>query len=163
MKKLLTIFVFFLYLTSNLQAQQGAPHGFKNNEKIKALKTGFITDALELTSKEAEKFWPIYNVYDSKIMDLRFKKARELRQKIEDLGDADALSEKDARNLLNEFLEVDKAIINAKTDLNKQLLDIMSAKKILKLYKAEDDFNRHLLQRLQDPKRNPNNRPDGQD
>ncbi len=162
MKKLLTIFVFFLYLTSNLQAQQGTAHGFKNNEKIKALKTGFITDALELTSKEAEKFWPVYNVYDSKIMDLRFKKARELRKKVEDLNNADVISEKDAKNLLNEFLEVDKAIINAKTDLNKQLLEIMSAKKILKLYKAEDDFNRHLLQRLQDPKRNPNNRPGGE-
>lgn len=163
MKKLLTIFVFFLFLASNLQAQQGAPHGFKNNEKIKALKTGFITDALELTSKEAEKFWPIYNVYDSKIMDLRFKKARELRQKVKDLGYADVISEKDAKNLLNELLEVDKAIINAKTDLNKQLLEIMPAKKILKLYKAEDDFNRQLLQRLQDPKRNLNKRPGGEE
>jgi len=161
MKKPYAILLFFLFLAISLQAQQG--YGYKNSEKIKALKTAFITDALKLTSKEAEKFWPIYNVYDSKIMDLRFKKTRELHQKIRDLGAIDALTEKDAKNFLNELIEIDKSIINAKTDLNKQLLEILSAKKILKLYRAEDDFNRHLLQRLQNTKRNSNYRPGGED
>lgn len=147
MKKIISTFIVVLSLTLNLHAQQ-QPHGFKNNEKIKALKTGFITDALELTSKGAEVFWPVYNVYDKKIMDLRFKKTQELRKKIKDAGGVDYFSEKDAAALLNEFMEIEKDIIKAKTDLNNQLLKIMSAKKILKLYKAEDDFNRRLLQHL---------------
>ena len=35
-------------------------------EKIKALKTAFITTELDLTSAEAEKFWPIYNAFEEK-------------------------------------------------------------------------------------------------
>jgi len=45
-------------------------------------------------------------------------------------------------------MNIEKGILLAKNDLNKQLLKVISAKKILKLYKAEGDFNRRLLQRL---------------
>jgi hypothetical protein len=36
-------------------------------EKIKALKVAFITKELNLTSGEAEKFWPVYNEYFAEI------------------------------------------------------------------------------------------------
>ena len=156
MKKTLLLLITLVLVASSIKAQHRPP-GFKNNDKIKALKTGYITDALNLTSKEAEKFWPIYNVYDKKIMDLRFEKSRELRDKIKTREDFDALKEKEAEQLLNDFINIEKDILAAKNDLNKQLLKVISAKKILKLYKAEDDFNRRLLQRLQDRK-GPNQR-----
>ena len=37
---------------------------------MKALKTAHITDQLDLTSAEAEKFWPIYNEFDAKLIDV---------------------------------------------------------------------------------------------
>src|SRR6478609_7163460 len=40
-------------------------------EQIKSLKIAFISQKLALTSDEAEKFWPIYNKYDDKIMVLK--------------------------------------------------------------------------------------------
>jgi hypothetical protein len=162
MKHFITILL--LCVVVSLQAQK-RPHEFKNRDQIRALKTAFITDALSLTPKEAEKFWPVYNIYDKSIMELHFKKMHELRQKIKDGGGVDALTEKDATALLKEFLDIEKNIISKKEALNKQLLKIVSAKKILKLYKAEDDFNRHLLQRLRGPRRGPNdnNNPDRPD
>ncbi|MCF6212404.1 MAG: sensor of ECF-type sigma factor [Flavobacteriaceae bacterium] len=156
MKKIRPLLVIFILLTLSLEAQRRPP-GFKNNDKIKALKTAYITNALDLTSKEAEKFWPVYNVYDRRIMDLRFKKTRELRNKVKTREEFDAMKEKDAALLLNDFLNIEKDILAAKSSLNKQLLKIISAKKILKLYKAEDDFNRRLLKRLQNRK-GPNKR-----
>ena len=50
----------------NAYAQEHNKH-----ERIKALKVSFITEKLELSATEAEKFWPIYNTYDSQIHDLR--------------------------------------------------------------------------------------------
>jgi len=147
MKTFIIFSVLFVGLTLNLQGQQRPTH-FKNSDKIKALKTAFITEALDLSPKEAEKFWPIYNEYSKKIMELRYKKIRDLRSKIRDKEVFDSLTEKDAENLLNNFLAVERGILKAKSNLNNQLLKVISAKKIIKLYKAEDDFNRRLLQRL---------------
>ena len=36
-----------------------------NREKIKAMKVGFITEKLDLTTAEAQKFWPVYNEFES--------------------------------------------------------------------------------------------------
>jgi len=147
MKTFIIYSVLFVGLTLNLQAQQRS-NLFKNNDKIKALKTAYITEALDLTPKEAEKFWPIYNQYDKKIMDLRFKKIHDLRNKMRTKENFDALSEKEAQNILVSFLNIERSILDEKSNLNKQLLKVISAKKILKLYRAEDSFNRRLLQRL---------------
>ena len=39
-------------------------------EKIQSLKIAFITQKLQLTTDEAEKFWPVYNQYDNEIRSL---------------------------------------------------------------------------------------------
>ena len=41
--------------------------GSSKREKVQALKIAFITQKLELTSEEAQKFWPVYNRYDAAI------------------------------------------------------------------------------------------------
>ncbi len=153
MKTFIIFSVLFVGITLNMQAQQ-RPHLFKNNDKIKALKTAYITEALDLTPKEAEKFWPVYNQYDKKIMELRFKKMHDLRNKIRTKENFNALSEKEAQNILAGFLNIERNILDEKSNLNKQLLKVISAKKILKLYRAEDSFNRRLLQRLRGDRAN---------
>src|SRR6476659_7744714 len=42
----------------------------KKAEKIQALKITFITQKLELTSDEAQKFWPIYSQYENEMKQL---------------------------------------------------------------------------------------------
>ncbi len=158
MKYILLLSISFILLTLNLNAQK-RPSEFKNRDKIRALKTAFITNALDLTPNEAEKFWPVYNAYDKKVTSLRFEKRRELRNQIKTREDFNLLNNKDAENILEGFLKIEQDILNAKSTLNKQLLKIISAKKILKLYKAEEDFNRRLLQRLRN-KQQQNKRPD---
>jgi hypothetical protein len=147
MKQILLLSFTFLFLSVNIGAQNRPPQ-FKNREKIRALKTGFITTELDLTAKEAEKFWPVYNAYDKKVTTLRFEKMHELRNKIRTRDSFANLKDKEAKNLLDGFLKIERDILDAKSKLNTQLLKVISAKKILKLYKAEDDFNRRLLDRL---------------
>jgi len=153
MKTFIIFSVLFIGLTISIQAQQ-RPHLFRNNDKIRALKAAYITEALDLSSKEAEKFWPIYNAYDKKVMELRFKKMRELGNKIKTKEGFNNLTNKEAEIILNDFINIESNILNAKRNLNKQLLSVISAKKIIKLYKAEDDFNRRLLQRLRGARAN---------
>ena len=39
----------------------------QKTEKVQALKIAFITQKLELTSEEAQRFWPVYNRYETDI------------------------------------------------------------------------------------------------
>ena len=49
--------------------------GFKEKKgKVKALKIAYITEELDLTTEEAQKFWPIYNAFDDKQSELRHEK-----------------------------------------------------------------------------------------
>jgi hypothetical protein len=59
MRKLLLILFLFLSSAYICNAQDGN----KDKEKIEAVRTAYITNQLNLTPEEAQKFWPIYNRY----------------------------------------------------------------------------------------------------
>jgi hypothetical protein len=76
-----------LLLTMNVVAQSP-----EKRERIKALKVAFITEKLELTESEAQKFWPIYNTFEENMHNFRkdFYKNRKM--------DIANVSEQEAKN-----------------------------------------------------------------
>jgi len=139
MKKITLTIIVFLVTLNILAQQQG------KREKIKAYKTAYITDHLDLTPKEAEKFWPIYNAHEKEMFQLKVEKNKETRKQIVDKGGVDELSEVEANQILDKLIKNEQAIVKAKKDLYNNLKNVISSKKILKLYKSEHDFNRKLL------------------
>lgn len=140
MKKILLYFSFLLFISVTAQAQQ------MNREKIKLLKTSFITDALDLTSDEAEKFWPIYNLYTDKITKAKFSVEANMYRQIKNSGGIDNISEEQAQEFIDKSVLVEKEISSNKIALFESLSGVLTAKKIIKLQKAEKDFNRQILQ-----------------
>jgi len=134
-----TIFLIIISLSS-LSAQH-----HNKREKLKAHKTAYITQQLDLTPSEAEKFWPIYNAYEKRVFQFKVSKAHAARKKIKEKGGFEALTEKEAEQILSQLIENEQAVINAKKELFKDLKNIISSKKILKLNHAEHQFNRKLL------------------
>ena len=117
-----------------------------HGERLRSLKIGYITESIELTSDEAEKFWPIYNLHQNNIHQLRHIDTRKLRHKIKDESNFNEMSENEARNLLNNLLKKEEDIINEQKLMFETLTTVLPAKKLLKLYKAENDFNRRIFQ-----------------
>lgn len=119
-------------------------------DKIKTLKVAFITERLNLTSEEAQVFWPIYNEHEDKIEAIKRKERREIRAR---LLDFDQLSEKEADALLNDLI----ALENEKHQLNVAFMEKMSeaitSKKTFLLIKAEEDFKKRLLKEMRDRRR----------
>jgi len=96
--------------------------------QLEAMKTTFITTRLQLTPQEAEKFWPIYNLY-----------AQEVRQAIFD-----------HRNKPNSGeLDLEEAMLNIKKKYSIEFLKAISPGKINDFFKAEKDFNRYVQQEMQ--------------
>lgn len=152
MRKVLLIAVFISISMMQLFAQRN------ENERIKVLKTAFITNTLDLSSKEAEKFWPIYNEYSKTIHKVKNQKNRELRRQVREKGGIDNISDTEAKKLLKEHINIDINIFEAKKALNSKLDGIIPPKKILKLFKAENDFNKELLKRFRQRRNEAKNR-----
>ena len=141
------LFTLCLLINFSLNAQNEKTD--EKREKIKEYKVAFLTTELELTSSEAQKFWPIYNAYDDKQFDLRHNKIKNYLRKLDD-NNINSLSEKEAATYLSQIESADKELYVLKEKYNANLKKILSAKKILKLKKSEDDFNRKLLKQYRD-------------
>lgn len=140
--------ILFLLISSLSFAQD-----FKERrEKVKALKVAFITKKLELTTEEAQKFWPIYNTYDESQAELRHEKMRAILNRFKP-DNVENLSEKEASALLVQMEKIEEDLFNLRRKFIKELQGVISAKKIIKLKKAEEDFNRELLKQMRDKRR----------
>ena len=121
-----------------------------SRDQIKALKTAFISNALELTPGEAEKFWPVYNAFGQNIHEVKIVKTQQIARKIRLAGGLENLSNAEADTLLQDFIDIDFNVANEKKKLHKNLKGIISSKKIIKLFRAEQNFNKELLKRLRE-------------
>lgn len=138
MKNLILI---FLVLSSGILSAQDSRH-----DKIKALKVALITEALDLSSADAEKFWPVYNAYDEKMDALRNNERKEIHKAFKE--DLAKMSEKDANALIDKVQAYKTKELEYRNELIKGLRKVISANKIIQLSKAEEEFKRQLLERF---------------
>ena len=149
-KILLAIIILF---SANTFAQGGRLLKEKK-EQIKAMKVAYITNELSLTSDEAAKFWPLYNAFEEKQHEIRKQKLKGYMDRIDEES-FDNLSEKEASTILAQMESTEEELYQAKKKFVASLKGVISSVKILKLKKAEEGFNRKLLQQYRDkrPKR----------
>ena len=141
------LILLLLFLFSIISYAQ--PRIKEKREQIKALKVAFITNELSLTSEEAAAFWPLYNAYDNKQMEIRHKKIKSFIDKMDRDG-IDTMSEKEAALVLAQSESIDEEVfLNRKKFIN-SLKGVLPSVKIIKLKRSEDDFNKKLLQQYRE-------------
>ncbi|MVO08111.1 sensor of ECF-type sigma factor [Flavobacterium sp. TP390] len=139
MRKKLTL---LLILIVSVSFAQG---GMKEKkEKIKALKVAYITEKLDLTTEEAQKFWPVYNAFDDKQFEIKHNKMKAIVNQFEN-GGFESLSDKEALDLITKMEDYEDEMHALKKRYLKDLLKVLPPKKVIRLKKAEDEFNRKLL------------------
>ena len=140
----------FLLISFTAVAQSGQRLREKK-EQIKSMKIAFITNELSLTPDEATKFWPLYNAFEDKQQDIRKQKLKGSLNRMDD-STLDKLSEKEASLLLVQMENAEDELFQNKNKFQSSLKGVISSVKILKLKKAEEDFNRKLLQQYRNKK-----------
>ena len=74
MKKLLLIITMFLTVGVTALRAQDDEDGKQNaGGRVEALKIAYLTKKLNLSTEEAQKFWPIYNKYTEEIRKVRIE------------------------------------------------------------------------------------------
>ncbi|WP_346883618.1 sensor of ECF-type sigma factor [uncultured Algibacter sp.] len=125
-----------LFISLNALAQP-------KREKIKALKVAFITERVDLSAKEAEQFWPIYNTYNNTYRTIKRDKINSTRREIK--KNIDTLTDEQALVYINIIEEAEKKLLKERIELIKKLKNVISPKKIILLKIAEEDFNKKLF------------------
>ena len=140
-KKIVTIIM--LLVGFNFYAQ--GENMKEKREQIKTLKVAFFATELDLTTTEAQKFWPIYNTYDDSQFELRHQKMKTYMRRMND-GSLDKITEKEAKIFLAQMEDTEEELFLVRKKFMQNVRTILPAVKIVKLKKAEEDFNRKLLQ-----------------
>ena len=122
-------------------------------EKVRSLKIAYITQELELTAKEAEKFWPLYNEYDRKIRGLERNERMKVRTIIKESNGYKNLTDNQADEILNRIYKIERQIFDTKKEMDQKLSKVISKKKILRLKHIEREFVRNLMNRLRSRKK----------
>ena len=136
MKKLLIIGL----LTVSLSMMAQSPETMK---KIEAAKIALITERLNLTPEQAEKFWPVYREYSTKNREVRkdFDQARRS-------FDPNSASEEENKKMLEMANRVKQRQLDLEQEYSQRILKVISSRQLNNLRKAESDFKEMLLRRI---------------
>ncbi|MBT3418667.1 MAG: hypothetical protein HN427_07830 [Flavobacteriales bacterium] len=141
MKKLKTLFIIMLcplfIFSQNISEEK--------RKKIESQKIAFITKALDLSSEEAQVFWPVYNDFSDEMKTIR-KKRREVFSKAR--KNRSSLTEKEIGIIIDERLKMEQETLDLKVKYNKEFQKVISNKQISALYHAEEEFKKELLRRI---------------
>ena len=122
-------------------------------EKIEAAKIALITERLELTPEQAEKFWPIYREYNNKVQDVR----REFNQKRRNF-DPNKATEEENKKMLELATTVKENQLKLEKEYSTRILNVITTRQLNNLRKAERDFKEMLLRRVRERQRRNNQR-----
>lgn len=114
-------------------------------EKIKNLRIAYISEKLGLTPEQAEKFWPVYREFSDKRKDIR-QEFVEARKSIKHDNNADLAKQEE---LVKLGLTLKQRELDLEKTYSDRLLKVISAQQMLNLRKAEGDFQRIILEQIQ--------------
>jgi len=138
MKSTWIIWLIALVLTAPVAwAQEGG------RQKIESAKIGMITNRLNLTTGQAEQFWPIYKEYDGKKQELN-RRVRQLRNE----PTRSNLTDDQLKNGLREANATKQKIADLDNEYMDRFLKVITPKQLNELYQTERDFNKILLNQL---------------
>jgi hypothetical protein len=145
--KNVVLFLCVLIFSVSKAGAQPDPDEMDDNRrnKIETLKRAYISEKLELTVAEAEKFWPIYNEFDAQREAIR-KSMRASNKKLKD-GTA---SEKETLALIDEVNQKRKDEIDLESKFLRDVMPVLGARKVMKLTQIQKDFQRELMKRMKE-------------
>ncbi len=149
MKTTITLIVWFFFASLAVLPGQAQPNPSRA-ERLRAQRVAFITERLQLTPEEAQKFWPVYNEYRDKKMKIEKEKAQLVRDYT---SRETTVTDKEAVRIADEYVSLEQKQADLLVQYNKKFQEVLPPLKVLKLYRAENQFTVFLLRQLKERQR----------
>lgn len=124
MKRFILLSTFLGWLAFSGFAQEN--NDGKSPSRIEALKIAYLTKKLNLSTEEAQRFWPIYNKYASEISEAR---AEQKKNKVSELDTEDK-------------------ILKIRKKYNTEFSKALTSEKINTFFRSEKDFSSFVQKEL---------------
>ncbi|MEQ8583032.1 MAG: hypothetical protein RIC30_11155 [Marinoscillum sp.] len=114
-------------------------------ERVEAAKIALITERLELTPEQAEKFWPIYREFS--------EQQRTLRKEFNDLRtnhNPQTASEEENKKMLEMGMQIKERQLGLERTYSERMQQVITTRQLMSLRKAEDDFKEMLMKRIRE-------------
>lgn len=128
-----TVMIFGLIAGATAQREAGA-------ERIEAFKVAFFTQKLQLTTEEAQAFWPLYNEYE--------RKREELRKAMKPDTRPELMSDEELRAHLYKQLDTEAQLVALRRAYFEKFMEVLPLRKVAMIPQAEQQFKRRLLEEL---------------
>lgn len=143
-KPILTLIALVALMAQAIGQEIPPPPDERTRERIDAARAAFLTERLDLSADQAQRFWPVYNEFNKKRQELRktFMEARrsqstqatpEEQRKLLELG----------MNLRQQELDLEKSYAD-------RFLQVITADQMLRLHSGERDFQQMVIKHLLD-------------
>ncbi len=120
-----------------------------NLEKLNNFKIGFFTKKINMTSDEAEKFWPAYNDFQSQRNQIQLEKMKINREF--NLNE-NSLSDSQLTEMGDKIVDCLVRESNLEVAFHKKLKELLPPAKVIRYYQAENQYKLQLLNELQNAK-----------
>ena len=122
----------------------GSSAAFSQNDtdkrqEIENIKVAFISSKLELTTDEAQKFWPVYNAYRKDFKDIIKLKHEAKRNQ-----------QGSPNEQLDREINFDERILELKKKYRVEFSKAISPAKVLLFFDAEREFRERLIKQLKE-------------
>ena len=123
------------------------PEGKRSHkEQWIAQKIAYLTEVMDLTTEEAQVFWPIYNQAQKEKREA-YKAVKEAYANL-DKGIQEGKGKKEIKDLIRQYMETLEATQSIDSKYVTQYERVLPVEKVAKLFIGEETFRRQQIQRL---------------
>ena len=133
-----------ILIASAVSAQPGQ-RGRRGYEQVEAEKIAYFTRILELSREEAREFWPLYDDFEEqqeKLIVERRSLARSFSENHE------SMDEDEAERTGDSYINLQVKETELAREFHEKFKNVLTPKKVMLFYQAENEFRMHLLRRI---------------
>ncbi len=131
-----------LVSVTTLRAQEKMPP----HDRIESYKIAFITEKLDLSSKEAQAFWPVYNEYNDQLQAMRAKE----REKGNAFRKLENPTNAESDKFILEHLTFRQQELDHVKKYVAEFKKVLPDAKVAKLITLEHEFKMQLLHKIKE-------------
>lgn len=140
MKKIVIVLLCFISVGALAQQRMG---GGAKQQQIQTAKIGLITEKINLTPEQAPQFWAVYNEFERKRIDIQ----RNIKQAIDE---SNSLTTPDDKLMAShrQILGNRRKLVDLEEEYMGKFLKVISIRQYAELQKAENNFKKLLIERV---------------
>lgn len=141
--KIATLLLLLTTFIGGLAMAQPGNNREDKAERVQAAKVAYITNRLNLTTTQAQQFWPLYNEFEESRKKIR-KQLRQLRVDNQAVSGTDDQIRADIRK----FFQLRQEELELEKQYSEKFMKVLTPKQVAEYYRAEREFTKLLLKRL---------------